>query len=87
MPKKAEHSGNKYRREIVDIVSGSRSTVVDVYSVLEAFDVRCPAVQHAVKKLLCAGLRGKGDTHQDLMEAGDAIKRAQELARQRKTDA
>ena len=49
-------SGSKYLRSIDMPVPGK----VDVYSVLEAFDVRCPARQHAIKKLLCAGLRGKG---------------------------
>jgi hypothetical protein len=49
---------------------------VDVYSVLVTFNVTCPARQHAVKKLLCAGLRGKGDELQDLREARDAVDRA-----------
>ena len=44
--------------------------------VIDAFDVRCPARQHAIKKLLCAGLRGKADTLQDLMECRDGITRA-----------
>ena len=34
---------------------------VDVYRVLELFDVSSPAIQHAVKKLLCAGGRGHKD--------------------------
>ena len=49
---------------------------VDVYSVLVAFDVTCPARAHAIKKLLCAGLRNKGSVGQDLVEAYDAIERA-----------
>lgn len=48
----------------------------DVYTVLDAFEVICPARQHAIKKLLCAGLRGKGSEMQDLSEARDAIDRA-----------
>ncbi len=48
----------------------------DVYAVLIAFNVSCPARQHAVKKLLCSGIRGKGDCLQDLREARDAIDRA-----------
>ncbi|MBN50066.1 MAG: hypothetical protein CMN85_11030 [Spongiibacteraceae bacterium] len=48
----------------------------DVYAVLDAFSVTCPARQHAIKKLLCSGIRGKGDTAQDLSEAADAISRA-----------
>jgi len=68
-------SGSKYLRPII-LTAGGR---VDVYAVLDAFDVRCPARQHAIKKLLCSGIRGKGDTLQDLTEAGDAIARAIEL--------
>jgi len=48
--------------------------------VLVAFAVTCPARQHAVKKLLCSGLRGKGDELADLREAIDALHRAVELA-------
>lgn len=51
---------------------------VDVYDVLVAFDVADPAIAHAVKKLLCAGIRGKGDRKQDLTEAIQAIERALE---------
>lgn len=69
---------NKYLRHITPI-DGPR-VVIDVYAVLEAFDVRCPARQHAVKKLLCAGIRGKGDECQDLAEAGQSVQRAIEMA-------
>ncbi len=65
-------SGSKYLRDMTCSIEGK----VDVYAVLDAFNVTCPARQHAVKKLLCAGLRGKGDTKQDLREAADAIQRA-----------
>lgn len=49
---------------------------MDVYCVLDAFSVTCPARAHAIKKLLCAGSRGKAGTMQDLFEAMDAINRA-----------
>lgn len=52
---------------------------VDVYDVLQAFAVTNPATQHAVKKLLCAGLRGHKDKMQDLTEALKSIERAIEL--------
>lgn len=67
-------SGSKYLRNIQTI--GGK---VDVYAVLEAFAVTCPARQHAIKKLLCAGLRGKGDSVQDLKEAADAVARAVQM--------
>lgn len=63
------NSGEKYRRK-VKLLPGDR---VDVYRVLDAFEVACPARQHAIKKLLCAGIRGKADVLQDLKEASDAI--------------
>lgn len=71
-------SGSKYHRTVEDLFS-DQSVKIDVYSVLEAFDVTCPARQHAIKKLLCAGIRGKGDSRQDLAETKDAVIRAMEL--------
>lgn len=72
-------SGNKYIRKIKGAVGDD---TIDVYSVLATFDVTCPATQHAIKKLLCAGLRGKGDKLQDLTEALDAVARAVSLCRE-----
>ena len=70
---------NKYHRQIYGVI-GSEVAFVDVYAVLKAFGVVCPARQHAIKKLLCAGIRGKGDELQDLTEARDAVTRAIEMA-------
>lgn len=69
-------SGGKYLRKVVGATPDGR---IDVYAVLATFGVTCPARQHAVKKLLCAGLRGKADEAQDVREAGDAIARALQL--------
>ena len=44
-------------------------TTVDVYRVLNAFEVHDAATQHAIKKLLAAGKRGHKDYVQDLKEA------------------
>ncbi len=52
---------------------------VDVYDVLKAFNVTCPAIQHAVKKLLCPGQRGGKDAMQDLIESRFSIDRAMQL--------
>lgn len=68
-------SGSKYLRTI-QLTADKK---VDVYAVLLAFNVTCPARQHAIKKLLCAGLRGKNDELNDLKEAKDAIHRGIEL--------
>jgi hypothetical protein len=72
---------NKYVRTIHNLenVDIDNSVQADVYEVLEAFSVVCPARQHAAKKVLCAGIRGKGDATQDLIEARDALNRAIEL--------
>lgn len=56
-----------------------KSVNIDVYDVLQAFAVTNPATQHAIKKLLCAGLRGHKDKMQDLTEALKSIERAIEL--------
>ena len=51
-------------------------THIDVYRVLELFNVTDPCVQHAVKKLLVAGGRGAGkDIGQDIQEAIDTLER------------
>ena len=57
-----------------------RGTIADVYDVLLAWNVTCPATQHAIKKLLCPGVRGHKGYTQDLQEALHAIYRAIELA-------
>lgn len=49
---------------------------IDVYRVLALYEVTCPATQHAIKKLLCAGKRGTKTREQDLEEARKAIVRA-----------
>jgi len=66
---------NKYIKEIKGKINGK----IDVYSVLITFEVTCPARQHAIKKLLCAGKRDKCDELQDLQEAKQAIERAIDL--------
>lgn len=65
---------NKYARTI-------HGVEVDVYDVLVAWNVTCPATQHAIKKLLMPGQRGNKDKIQDLQEAKQAIERAIELNR------
>lgn len=65
-------SGSKYLREVPCRIG----ELVDVYAVIDAFAVTCPARQHALKKLLCSGIRGKGDVLQDLRECRDAVTRA-----------
>ena len=42
---------------------------IDVYRVLELFDVTDPCIQHAIKKLLVAGGRGHKNIEKDVREA------------------
>ena len=58
---------------------GEEHYMVDVYDVLVAFDVKNPALQHAIKKMLCTGIRGYKDFNQDIDEAIQALERAKEL--------
>lgn len=56
-----------------------KGTVIDVYDVLVAFNVTCPAMAHAIKKMLMAGQRGAKDSIQDKEEAIASIKRSIKL--------
>ncbi|MGE5452446.1 MAG: hypothetical protein ACM3VZ_11470 [Acidobacteriota bacterium] len=55
----------------------SNLQAIDVYRVLDLFDVRHPALQHAAKKLLCAGGRGHKNIDKDIQEAIDSLVRWQ----------
>lgn len=74
-----EHQGSKYLRTIRSAINNKSTLEIDVYAIIEAFNVTCPARQHAIKKLLCAGLRDKGSELDDLIGAEAAIERAIEL--------
>ena len=67
--------GNKYRKKM-------KSTTIDVYDILKAYEVTCPAIAHAVKKLLVAGQRGNKNTLTDLSEAHWQIERAIQLEKE-----
>lgn len=63
---------NKYNRQC-------KGVTIDVYDVLKAFEVTDPALQHLIKKVLCAGLRGHKNKEQDLIDILDSANRALEL--------
>lgn len=67
---------NKYHRSIQDINGNEMQGLIDVYSVIKAFNITNPAQQHMIKKALCAGLRGKNDYKNDMLECHQAIDRA-----------
>lgn len=52
---------------------------VDVYRVLQLFEVTDPCIQHAVKKLLVAGQRGVKGLEKDIQEAIDSLERWKEM--------
>jgi len=65
---------NHYFKEV------NHLNTVDVYRVLELFNVTDPCLQHAIKKLLVAGGRGAGKCiNQDIQEAIDTLTRWQEM--------
>ena len=70
--------GNKYHREIFDI-NGNENITVDVYSVLAAFEVTNPALQHLIKKALCAGLRGHKTELTDMNDIIESAYRAKDM--------
>ena len=72
---------SKYNREIIGI--DGTVTTVDVYRVIDAFGVSDPATQHAIKKMLCTGLRGHKDYLTDLNDSIESLQKAKELYGQR----
>lgn len=54
-------------------------THLDVHRVVDLFQVKRSAVGHAIKKLLCSGLRGSKSEAQDLREARELIDRQLEM--------
>ncbi len=75
-----EHYMNKYQRKLTKPTylqsEDDEDVIIDVYDVLDAFNVSNPATAHAIKKLLCTGSRGAKDWETDLQEAIDSLERA-----------
>ena len=61
---------------IVDI---SKYNKLDIYRILKLYEVSDPCLQHAIKKLLCAGKRGVKNQTQDINEAILSLKRLLEM--------
>lgn len=70
-------SDSKYNRPCKGIT-------IDVYDVLKAFNVTCPALQHLIKKALAVGQRGHKDASEDLKDILASAKRAIELSENNK---
>ncbi len=54
-------------------------THLDVYWVLELFEVYSPPLQHAIKKMLVAGGRGHKNIEKDIDEAIASLNRWKEM--------
>lgn len=72
---------SRYQRQIISL-HGTKSAV-DVYRVLEAFEVDSHAIAHAIKKLLAPGKRHAKTREQDLKEAIKSIEAELLLMEQR----
>ncbi|HBD6162622.1 TPA: hypothetical protein KKN35_000560 [Shigella sonnei] len=55
---------------------------VDVYDVIKAFNVTSGPMQHALKKVLCAGERGHKDLLQDLNDIIASVEREIEMVKE-----
>ena len=83
-----EDAPNKYMRVIKVIEVAPCADLqfikveVDVYDVLDAFKTRCPAMDHAAKKILAAGTRGYKDSLQDKREAISSINRSIQIEKE-----
>ena len=53
----------------------SHLKLIDVYRVIDLWEVKDPCIQHALKKLLVAGKRGAKDEAKDIQEAIDTLER------------
>jgi len=64
---------SKYHRII-------KGVEIDLYDVLKAYGVTCPALAHAIKKAMLPGARHAKSFEQDIDEAIASLERAKELA-------
>lgn len=53
----------------------SRLKKLDVYRLIEIYEVSCPVAQHVVKKALAAGKRGAKDPARDMRDIRDSAQR------------
>jgi hypothetical protein len=68
---------NKPKSKYHRIVKGVE---IDLYDVLKAYGVTCPALAHAIKKAMLPGARHAKSFEQDVDEAIASLERAKELA-------
>lgn len=66
----------KYPHYFKDV---SNVNKIDIYKVLDLWQVTHPCLQHAAKKILVAGNRGHKDITKDIQEAIDSLERWKEM--------
>ena len=52
---------------------------LDVYRIISIFGVTDPCIQHALKKLLCSGVRGHKDQSKDIQDVIDTLERWKQM--------
>lgn len=70
--RESDNLAHKYPHYHKDV---SKFNSVDVYRVIDLFGVTEHTIGHAIKKLLCAGVRGAKDREKDVREAVDTLNR------------
>ncbi|WP_428615792.1 hypothetical protein [Pseudoalteromonas sp.] len=73
----AKKDGKKYHREIIGFCG--TKVEIDVYRVLDAYNTESASIDHAIKKLLCTGLRGHKDFITDIDNAIESLEEAKML--------
>ena len=71
-PPVKDMAGDKHSHYFKDV---SKLDRLDVYRLLALFEVSDPALQHIIKKALCAGKRGAKDFAKDVREIADTANR------------
>lgn len=67
----AKHS--HYKRDV------SHLKTIDVYRIIELFEITCPVAQHVLKKSMVAGQRGHKDLKRDWQDIFDSAERRLEM--------
>ena len=76
----AEAFPDNAMKELASKTQVGNIVIVDVYDIINCLNITDPGLQHAVKKLLFCGTRGKNDSISDMKEAIDAIERSIDFA-------
>jgi len=78
-------STNKYRRTVQgENANGDPVYIyIDVYDVLEAFEVTNSAYQHLIKKALCTGIRGHKSAYEDANDIVESALRGREIVKKK----